>query len=535
MGLRCLLAASLLAVVGSGSRPEKRGGGAPAAPPPLAPWHWRQQIHAIPSTAHRQDASGVVFTPDDGYWHVMPDCGGGYADAAGLSWCHQRSRDLLHWEEMPVVLSPDPSGKQHADPCLPIVAIDTGSVSILPDGRPFAIYATVNTSSTTGPRQVFDGNICLAIATNSSMTEWTRFGSIADNPTCSACSPACPDCTALHPKNKNDTTCAALPAREGCVSPLDHKEAMIPRFGFRDPTTPVLGPCTKGAQEQCWFVVIGSGSQTNRSAAGLLYRSQSSTDVKSKWSFVSVLVQENAGAPSDQYQYSCPDFFKLLDTWVWMSLLPSWNLGASSNANIYFLGSLDEATHKFVPSQHTPLFPASIGDYRRFGHTIAKSGSGPNGRRILWGAVCNLPGGGGPTGGIPNPKSRFANATETHHGCTMSLGQELRLAADRSSLEFHFLPELKALRRQSVSGAVGGRLLEIQANVTHSNSATRKPAAAGLSLFGGLVTLTHDPATHELAISGNATLADDGNRVAVPLTLAPGEQLRLSVYCDGSM
>lgn len=183
-----------------------------------------------------------------------------------------------------------------------------------------------------------------------------------------------------------------------------------------------------------------------------------------------------------------------------------------------------------MPSQSTPLSPASISDYKRFGHTIAKSGGGPNGRRLLWGAVCNLPGRGGPTGGIPNPKSRFTKAAKTHHGCTMSLGQELRLASDRNTLTFHFLPELRSLRQKSVSGVVGGRLLEIQANLTGSAG-----KQAGLSLFGGLVTLTHDPTTHELAFSGNATLADDGNRVAVPLTLTPGENLSLHVYVDGSI
>ena len=38
----------------------------------------------------------------------------------------------------------------------------------------------------------------MCIATNSSMIELTRSGSIADNPTCEGCSPGSPDCTALH-------------------------------------------------------------------------------------------------------------------------------------------------------------------------------------------------------------------------------------------------------------------------------------------------------------------------------------------------
>ena len=210
-----------------------------------------------------------------------------------------RSRDLLHWEEMPLALSPHPS-----DPCQPL-GLDTGSIAVLPDGRPFAVYGTFNTSSKFGPRQVFDGNICMAIATNSSMTEWRYVGSIADNHVCTACSPSCPSCTYPSPKDAQGKPCTALPPLPGCTPPIPN---MIPQFGFRDPTTPYLAPCVKGSTRQCWFLVVGSGSATNRSAAGLLYKSRSATDVTSQWSFVSVVIEENSlgNCPTNQYQYSCP-------------------------------------------------------------------------------------------------------------------------------------------------------------------------------------------------------------------------------------
>ena len=67
-----------------------------------------------------------------GRWHVMPDCGGGYAPNYGLSWCHLSSEDLVHWTEHATVLTPSDDPK--VDPCLP-TAIDTGSVSLLPDGE----------------------------------------------------------------------------------------------------------------------------------------------------------------------------------------------------------------------------------------------------------------------------------------------------------------------------------------------------------------------------------------------------------------
>ena len=94
--------------------------------------HWFQTFHGLlPATSASQDATGVVYS--QGRWHVMPDCSGGYVPSGTLSWCHLSSTDLLHWTEHPPVLTPtdDPS----IDPCVPNT-IDTGSVSLLPDGTP---------------------------------------------------------------------------------------------------------------------------------------------------------------------------------------------------------------------------------------------------------------------------------------------------------------------------------------------------------------------------------------------------------------
>eukprot|EP01052_Picozoa_sp_SAG31_P013260 SAG31_NODE_794_length_12043_cov_7.416192_4_plen_444_part_00 len=360
---------------------------------------------------------------------------------------------------------------------------------------------------------------------------------------CTGCSNDCPHCAAQHPKGTDGKPCAALPPRPGCKS-LIPGVALIPQYGFRDPTTPYLAPCSKGALSQCWFAVFGSGTEKNRSATGLLFRSRSDTDVTSKWTFVSVLIRENAaaGCISDQYQYSCPDWFKLGASWVWMSLYPDWNLGDAHTANIYFTGTLDESAMKFVASESTPLFPPSPAGYKRFGHTISKSGANSEGRRIQWGAICKNT---GADFSFPNPKSKLDRASKTHHGCTMSLGVELSIAEGPArGLEFHFLPELRDLRREQIPAHVGGRLLEIIANISTGSSANGRHNNAtkyGLTLFGGCVTLTYDATKGELAFGGNATLVDarDGigvaHRVAVPFMLAPTELLRLHVYLDGSV
>jgi sucrose-6-phosphate hydrolase SacC (GH32 family) len=304
---------------------------------------------------------------------------------------------------------------------------------------------------------------------------------------------------------------------------------------------------------QCWFLVVGSGSETNRSAAGLLYRSRSDTDVTSQWSFVSVVIEENefGTCGSNQYQYSCPDWFELnssgrtinvtssnnrSSTWVWMSLQSGCN-----RPNVYFTGQLNGSSHKFVPSAATPLFPmmeTPAASYQYFGHSIAKSGGGgPDGRRILWGAVMGLP-----QSGIPNRRSSITNATTMHTGGTMSLGQELSMASDdsahRGTLEFRFLPELEALRTGPTlpAHAASGRLLEIKAAIAVSESTkdVNADGGSGLSMFSGCVQLRYNPTRRELVFSGNASSPTNVFR-AVPLTLAPGEALQLHVYVDGSV
>lgn len=516
--------------------PAAAAAGAAAPPPPPAQEHWRQRFHALPATPFSQDITAPFFDPVTRRWHVGVDCSGGYAPRGGLSWCHLSSTDLLHWREHPVTLYP--TSNATLDPCVPTV-VDTGSISVMPHtGHAFAIYATANATST---RTVYDGNVCLAVSTDPAHEEWTRLGPIINNPTCAHCSAACPHCTAP------GVPCNATPGPPGCETPI---KDMIPRFGFRDPTTPYLAPCGGAAPnadadaDACWFVVIGSGTTQGREAAGLLYRSQSSTDIMSPWTFVDVLIQEGAGRPYEQYQYSCPDFFQMpganssnaSNTWVWMSLFPAFQAGDSSHADIYYVGSL--ANNKFVASAATPLTVDDNRKHHHFGHTIAKSAGG-EGRRLLWGAVCGLPG-----AGIPNPPSAMPGATLTHRGCSVSLPQELSMSSG-GELEFRFIPELARLRNTSflqdgspVGAALdGGLQLEIQAEFA---AAAPSSSVIGLALFGGAVRVAYNGSSGDLFFDGNATQPIGPaslmpRYVATTLRLTPGEALRLHVYVDGSV
>ena len=500
--------------------------------------HWRQRFHPLPATASSQDITAPFYDPRAQRWHVGVDCSGGHAPGGGLSWCHLSSTDLLHWREHPVTLYP--TANATLDPCVPTV-VDTGSIAVLSTGQAFAIYATANASSVS---TVYDGNVCLAVSTDPEHEVWTRLGPIISNPTCAHCSPACPHCTAP------GVPCNATPGPPGCVTPI---KGMIPRFGFRDPTTPYLAPCAGATPDAdadaetdaCWFVVIGSGTTRGREAAGLLYRSQSNTDITSPWTFVDVLIQEGAGRAFEQYQYSCPDFFQMptgggaaaSNTWIWMSLFPAFQAGDSSHADVYYVGSL--ANHTFVPSAATPLSVADNHQHHHFGHTIAKSAGGA-GRRLLWGAVCGLPG-----SGIPNPPSTMPGAAPTHYGCSVSLPQELSMSSG-GGLQFRFASELARLRNTSFSqagsavGAAldGGLQLEIEAEFVAAASTS---SAIGLALFGGAVRVAYNGSSGDLFLDGNATQPVGGappqmpRYVATTLRLEPGEALRLHVYLDGSV
>ncbi len=69
----------------------------------------RQQLHFTPSIGWINDPNGMVY--HDGEWHLFfqyNPLGGRWNN---MSWGHAVSRDLIHWEELPVALYPDSLGQ----------------------------------------------------------------------------------------------------------------------------------------------------------------------------------------------------------------------------------------------------------------------------------------------------------------------------------------------------------------------------------------------------------------------------------------
>lgn len=93
----------------------------------------RPVYHVRPAAAWLNDPNGAYYK--DGYYHVFYQLHpfGGWWD--NMHWGHVRSRDLVHWEHMPIALWPShESGEQH---------IFSGGAAINNNGTPLLFYTSV--------------------------------------------------------------------------------------------------------------------------------------------------------------------------------------------------------------------------------------------------------------------------------------------------------------------------------------------------------------------------------------------------------
>lgn len=107
--------------------------GAAAPPSKLAADPLRPSYHFLPPANWMNDPNGPIF--HNGWYHLFYQYNP-YADAWGsCHWGHARSRDLVHWEHLPIALAPlHSAGEEH---CF------SGCAAIDDQGRPVLLYTSV--------------------------------------------------------------------------------------------------------------------------------------------------------------------------------------------------------------------------------------------------------------------------------------------------------------------------------------------------------------------------------------------------------
>ena len=112
---------------------------------PLA-WEnpYRPQYHFRPPANWMNDPNGTLY--HDGYYHLFYQHNPYRPRWGRIHWGHARSKDLVHWEHLPIALAPDPGWKE--------VHCFSGCCVIAPDGTPTIFYTNISARSfTTGVRR----------------------------------------------------------------------------------------------------------------------------------------------------------------------------------------------------------------------------------------------------------------------------------------------------------------------------------------------------------------------------------------------
>ena len=93
----------------------------------------RPAVHFLPPSQWMNDPNGPIF--HNGWYHLFYQYNP-YGDVWGnCHWGHARSRDLVHWEHLPIALAPlHEAGEEH---CY------SGCAAIDDQGRPLLIYTSV--------------------------------------------------------------------------------------------------------------------------------------------------------------------------------------------------------------------------------------------------------------------------------------------------------------------------------------------------------------------------------------------------------
>lgn len=213
----------------------------------------RPVFHFLPPGNWMNDPNGPIY--HDGYYHVFYQLNP-FTDSWGdIHWGHARSRDMVHWEHLPIALSP--SVEQGEACCY------SGTCTIRRDGTPVILYTKVGPS---GAEQPFE--------------QWMAIG----------------DDELLHWRKYEHNPVLSLGNHDGPAVLGDWRDPFV--FDYGEQTYMVLGAVLS--------------AQSEEHAAVLLYRA--ANEELTEWEFLTVLLS----SPKYERGFlECPNFVPLDDdNWI---------------------------------------------------------------------------------------------------------------------------------------------------------------------------------------------------------------------------
>ncbi len=210
---------------------------------------YRPQYHFCPPANWMNDPNGTIF--HNGQYHLFYQHNPYRPRWGRMHWGHARSKDLIHWEHLPIALAPGPGWKE--------MHCFSGCCVIAPDGTPTIFYTSISPLSfATAVRQYAQQ---WAARGDPALLTWEKF---AGNPIL--------DSNTHHPGNE--------------------------LRNWRDPYM--------WRENDIWYMVIAGQFKGEHTGSVLLYQS---TDLKD-WHYTGRLYQGNERQGKT---WECPNYFPLGD------------------------------------------------------------------------------------------------------------------------------------------------------------------------------------------------------------------------------
>jgi beta-fructofuranosidase len=293
----------------------------------------RPQFHLLPARNWMNDPNGPIWIPDgkggfNGRYHMFFQYNPQGPTWGDMSWNHAVSRDMVHWDLLPVALTPTPNSPDS-------FGVFSGSAIAVSHGNAKRVYAVY-----TGTQKSDDAHATIRDGAN----------------------------------NVQESQCLAWSDDPLLIRWTKDPQPIIPRppegmaiTGFRDPSIWRAG--------DWYYMTVGSGI-AKVGGCVLLYRSPAKGDLK-QWEYLHPLTsgewngKVTSNPCDDGEMWECPEFFPLGNAHL---------LIYSTLGKVFWQsGDLDATTMRFTPKKTGEL---DLGAFY-----APKTQLDAHGRRILWGWI----------------------------------------------------------------------------------------------------------------------------------------------------